>query len=144
MNTLLLIIGFLMAVFFFFVDKNVLPGAFIARKTIISQLEKNKKMELQLQAEFEELINAHQAWSFTAFPNSDITYAEYIELLKEKASIEYADSEFEKLKSTKLLREQLYDYIERIKDQEEAMAALQADLDFQKINFGMLNIIAAS
>ncbi|MCO6147446.1 hypothetical protein [Flavobacterium sp. NRK1] len=144
MNALLLTIGLLMAVFFFLIDKNMLPGALVARKTIISQLEKNKKKEMQLQAEFEDLVNENHAWSYAAFPDSDITYAEYIELLKEKASIEYADSEFEKLKSKKLLKEQLYDYIERIKDQEEAMLALQADLDYQRRNFGMQGIATAS
>lgn len=136
MNTLL-IIGLFTMLVFFLIDKNILPGSIIDRKHIAAKLEKNKKRELQLQAEFEALISTYGLSSENVFPDSDITYSEYIDLLKEKASIEYSDTEFEKLK-TKLKRNQVNEYIERIRNQEESVIAFQADIDYQKKNLQSL------
>jgi transketolase len=143
MHTFLLMAGFFTIMVFFLIDKNLLPGTSIARKHILGKLEKNKKREMQLQAEFENLVASYGAWSHNAFPDSDVTYSEYIELLKEKSNIEYSDSEFKKLKS-KLKRKQVREYIEKIKNQEEAVIALQADLDCQKKNLQSLHIASAS
>lgn len=143
MHTFLLTLGFFTTMIFFMIDKNIMPGTSFARRHMLSKFEKNMKRELQLQAEFENLINTYQAWSHNAFPDTDVTYSEYIALLKEKSSIEYSDSEFEKLKS-KLKRKQVRDYIEKIKNQEEAVIALQADLDCQKKNLQSLNVANAS
>lgn len=143
MHIFLLMAGFFTIMVFFLIDKNLLPGTSIARKHILGKLEKNKKRELQLHAEFENLIASYGAWSQNAFPDSDVTYSEYIELLKEKSNIEYSDSEFKKLRS-KLKRKQVRDYVEKIKNQEEAVIALQADLDCQKKNLKSLNMANAS
>ena len=137
MYTFLLLTGLLTTILFFLIDKNMLPGTFIDRKHIVAKLEKNKMRELQLQEEFENLVATYGAWSHNAFPDSDVTYSEYIALLKEKSSIEYSDTEFQKLK-TKLKRNQVWDYIERIRNQEESVIALQADLDYQKKNLQAL------
>ena len=143
MYTILLIIGLFAAILFFLIDKSILPGSVIDRKHIAAKLEKNKKRNLQLQAEFESLIAAYGAWSHKAFPGSDVTYSEYIALLKEKSSIEYADTVFEKV-NAKLERNQVCDYIEKIRNQEESVVALQADLAYQKRNLQSLNIASAS
>jgi|GEM_PF-2224938 len=144
MHTYLLIFGLFTAILFFLIDKNLLPGTIIARKTILNKLRNNKKRELQLYKELEELVSAHQAWSFTAFPDSDITYAEYLELLKEKSDLEYSEYEFEKVRSGELNKKQLSDYIYMIENQEEAVAALEADIDFQKTNFRLHSNIATA
>ncbi len=143
MHTLLLVTGLFVTIFFFLLDKNLLPGTLIARKHVMAKLKKNMQKELQLQLEFENLVASYQAWSRNPFPESDVTYSEYIALLKEKSSIEYSDAEFEKLRAG-LKREQLLDYIEKIKNQEEAVIALQADLDCQKKNLQSLTIASAS
>jgi lipopolysaccharide export LptBFGC system permease protein LptF len=143
MTTYLLLAGFLITVFFFLIDKNMLPGAFIGRKHILTKFEKNKKKEQQLHNEFEALVNSYCAWSQNAFPDSDVTYAEYLDLLKEKSSIEYSDAELETLKS-KLKRQQIIDYNEKIRNQEEAVIALQKDLARQKRNLQSLAIAKAS
>lgn len=137
MYTFLLLTGLLTTILFFLIDKNMLSATFIDRKHIAAKLEKNKMRELQLQEEFENLVATYGAWSHNAFPDSDVTYSEYIALLKEKSSIEYSDTEFEKLK-TKLKRNQVWDYIEKIRNQEESVIALQADLDYQKKNLQAL------
>jgi lipopolysaccharide export LptBFGC system permease protein LptF len=139
-----LITGLITAILFFLIDKNLLPDTIIARKSILHKLENNKQKELQLQAELESIVAIHDAWSFTAFPDSDVTFAEYIGLLKEKSSIEYSESEFEKLKKGDLNRKELVEYSYRLKNQEEAAVALQADIDFQKENLTMLSGIAAA
>ncbi|MHA3787556.1 hypothetical protein ACX0HA_05035 [Flavobacterium hauense] len=143
MHTFLLLVGFFTTMLFFLIDNNMLPGITIAQKYIITKLEKNKRKELELQLEFEKLINSYQAWSLKAFPDEDITYREYIELLKEKSSIEYSDAEFSRLKS-KLKKNQLLDYIDKIKNQEEAVIALQANIACQKKNLQLLTVAKAS
>lgn len=143
MHTFLLISGLFITMFFFLLDKNLLPGTLIARKHIIDQLRKNKQKELQLESEFENLIASYKAWSYNAFPESDITYSEYIALLKEKSSIEYSDAEFEKIKSG-LKRDEVSDFMEKIKNQEEAVIALQANLDWLKKNMQSVTIANAS
>lgn len=143
MHTFLLTTGFFSILLFFLIDKNILPGTFVTRKHILDRLKRNKQKELQLQTEFEHLVNTYNAWSFNAFPDSDVTYSEYIELLKEKSNIEYSDAEFEKLNSS-LKRQQLFDYLEKIKNQEESVMALQANIACQKKNLQRLSVANAS
>lgn len=143
MTPILLMAGFFITMLFFLIDKNIIPGTSIARKHILTRLEKNKKRNLRLQAEFENLIDNYQAWSHNAFPNSDVTYCEYFALLKEKSNIEYADTEFEKLHS-KLNRKQVFDYLEKIKNQEEAVIALQQDVAYQRKSLQALSIASVS
>lgn len=143
MPTYLLLAGLIITLFFFLIDKNMLPGTFIARKHILTRFEKNKKKEQQLHDEFEALVNSYRAWTQKAFPDSDVTYAEYLALLKEKSSIEYSDAELETLKS-KLKRQQVLDYNEKIRNQEEAVIALQKDLAHQKRNLQSMAVAKAS
>lgn len=143
MTLILLMVGFLVTMLFFLIDKNIMPGTSLTRKHILKRLERNKNREHQLQAEFENLVNLYGAWSFNAFPYSDVTYREYIALLKEKSNIEYADTEFEKINS-KLKRQQVYDYLEKIKNQEEAVIAFQKDLARQKKNLQSLSVASVS
>jgi hypothetical protein len=143
MTSILLMAGFFVTMLFFLIDKNIIPGTSLARKHILKRLERNKIREHQLQAEFENLVNSYSAWSFNAFPYSDVTYKEYIALLKEKSNIEYADAEFEKINS-KLKRQQVYEYLEKIKNQEEAVIAFQKDLASQKKNLQSLSMASAS
>ena len=143
MHTFFIMLGLLITVIFFLIDKNLFPGSALARKRIITRLEKNKEKDMALQAEFEALVHAYEAWSHKAFPQIDVTYTESINLLKEKSSIEYSDAEFEKLKS-RLERHQISDYIEKVKNQEEAVVALQADIACQKKKLQSLDIAKAS
>lgn len=143
MHTLLIMFGLLITVIFFLIDKNLFPGSALARKRILMRLERNKEKDMELQAEFVALVHAYEAWSHKAFPQTDVTYTEYINLLKEKSSIEYSDAEFEKLKS-RLERHQISDYIEKVKNQEEAVVALQADIASQKKKLQSLDIAKAS
>lgn len=143
MSIYLLMAGFIITLMFFLIDKNMLPGTIISRKHILIKFKRNKKKEQQLHNEFEALVNSYRAWSHKAFPDSDVTYAEYLGLLKEKSSIEYADTELEKLKS-RLKKHQLIDYSEKIRNQEEAVIALQRDIACQKRNLQSLTIAKAS
>ena len=144
MHTYLMIIGPAAALLFFLIDKNLLPGVMLSRKSILIKLEKNKKREIQLHTELESIINIHNAWSYNAFPDTDVTYAEYVDLLKEKTGIEYSESEFEKLRTENLTGKQIADYADRLKDQEETVSALQADINSRKANLEMLSYIAAA
>lgn len=143
MTPILLMAGFFITMLFFLIDKNFLPVTSIARKHIANRLERNKARNLRLQNEFENLVNSYGAWSFNAFPYNDVTYREYIALLKEKSNIEYADAEFEKINS-KLKRQQIYEYLEKINNQEEAVIAFQKDLARQKKNLQSLSIASVS
>lgn len=137
MNTYILIIGLIVAIVFFLIDKNLLPDSLAARKRLATRLEENMRVELQLQQEFEDLIKAYKVWSHTAFPNTDVTYGEYIELLKEKSNIEYSKSEFDKIQK-KSSRAQFFEYIDKIKNQEEAVAALRDNIAMQRANLSSL------
>ena len=137
MNAYILIIGLIVTIVFFLIDKNLLPDSLAARKRLATRLEENRRMELQLQQEFEELVKAYRAWSHNAFPGSDVTYGEYLELLKEKSSIEYSQSEFEKIQK-KSSRAQFFEYIDKIKNQEEAVAALRDNIAIQRANLRTL------
>lgn len=140
MHNYILLAGLTLAIFFFLMDKNLLPTTLLARKYMLSKLEKNKIRDKQLQEELQELINKNDAWSYLAFPDSEVTYKEYMELLEEKYSIEYADTEFEWLRTKKMSRRQMHDYIEKIRSQEEAALALKADVDYQKRNLQTLSL----
>ncbi|MNK22903.1 hypothetical protein D3C87_411850 [compost metagenome] len=140
MHNYILLAGLTLAIFFFLMDKNLLPTTLLARKYMLSKLEKNKIRDKQLQEELQELINQNDAWSYLAFPDSEVTYKEYMELLEEKYSIEYADAEFESLRTKKMSRRQMHDYIEKIRSQEEAALALKADVDYQKRNLQTLSL----
>lgn len=144
MHNYILILGLIAAIFFFLIDKNLLPATVITRKYMLSRLQKNKNKEKELQLELEQLIDRNDAWSSLAFPDSEVTYKEYMELLKEKFSIEYADTEFEVLRSKRMSRKQVAEYLEKIKNQEEAAVALQVDVDYQKMNLQALNVAQAS
>lgn len=143
MHTYILLTGLTLAIFFFLIDKNLLPSTIFVRRHILSKLEKNRLRDKELREQLHELINENDAWSYVAFPDSEVTYKEYMELLEEKYSIEYADAEFESLRSKKLSRRQMHDYIEKIKNQEEATQALKADVDYQKRNLQVLSFCHA-
>lgn len=143
MHTYTLLIGLTLAIFFFLLDKNLLPSTLIVRKYMLSKLEKNKTRDKELREQLYKLINENDAWSYVAFPDSEVTYREYMELLEEKYSIEYADAEFESLRSKKMSRRQMHDYIEKMKNQEEAALALKQDVDYQKRNLQMLSLCHA-
>ena len=128
----ILIFGMGSIILFYLIDKNHFPATGVAKKYLISRLEDNKKKELLLQAELEALIRQNEAWMLNAFPGSDITYAEYIETVKEKHSIEYSDSEFESLRTKRMVMGQVMEYLDKIKSQQEAIAALEADVEYQK------------
>lgn len=144
MHNYILFIGLMAAFMFFLIDKNLLPGTLIAKKQILERLASNKQRDIELRTAFENLVSLNSAWSLIAFPDSDVTYAEYIDLLNEKASMEYADLEFENLKSRRLNRRETADYLEKIKGQEDALQALQADLNFQKKQFRQVTLLSAS
>lgn len=143
MHTFFIVLGLFTAILFFLIDKNMHTGVLPGKKNILKRFEKNKEKEQQLQAEFEHLVQSYEAWSQKAFPHLDVTYSEYLELLKEKSSIEYSDTEFEKLRSG-LKSQQIVDYAEKIKNQEEAVIAFQAHLNCQKKKLQSLNIANAS
>lgn len=144
MHNYLLLIGLVVAIFFFLVDKNLLPTTLLVRKHMLSKLEKNKSMNLQLQSELEELVDRNNAWSYVAFPDSEVTYKEYLDLLREKFSIEYSATEFESLRKNKMTRKQVAEYAQKINDQQEAVEALQFDVNYQKKNLQRLNVYHAS
>ena len=127
-----LIFGMGSIILFYLIDKNHLPATGVAKRYLLSRLEDNKKKELKLQAELETLIRQNEAWMLNAFPECDITYAEYIETVKEKHSIEYSDSEFESLRNKRLVMGQVMEYLDKIKSQQEAIAALEIDVEYQK------------
>lgn len=144
MHNYILFIGLMAAFMFFLIDKNLLPGTLIAKKQILEKLASNKQRDIELRTAFENLVSLNSAWSLIAFPDSDVTYAEYIDLLNEKASMEYADLEFENLRSRRLNRRETADYLEKIKGQEDALQALQADLNFQNKQFRQVTLLSAS
>ena len=74
----IIIFGMGSIILFYLIDKNHFPATGVAKKYLISRLEDNKKKELMLQDELEALIRQNEAWMLNAFPESDITYAEYI------------------------------------------------------------------
>lgn len=144
MHNYILLIGLVATIFFFLVDKNLLPTTLLLRRHMLSKLENNKNKDLQLQSELEQLVDENNAWSYVAFPDSEVTYKEYLELLREKFSIEYSDSEFESLRTNRMTRRQMADYIQKIKNQEEAAQALRMDVNYQKSNLQSLSICRAS
>lgn len=144
MHNYILLIGLMATVFFFLVDKNLLPTTLLVRKHMLSKLERNKSKNLQLQAELEELVDQNNAWSYVAFPDSEVTYKEYLDLLHEKFSIEYSASEFESLRKKRMTRKQVADYAQKINDQEEAVEVLQFDVNYQKKYLQRLNVFRAS
>lgn len=144
MHNIILIIGLIAAFIFFLIDKNLLPGTLIAKRQMVEKFEHNKKKDMELRSKFQDLVSKYNAWSYIAFPDSDVTYEEYIDLLNEKSAMEYADSELSTLKSLRLNRRETADYLEKIKGQEDALNALKADLAFQKKNFKLIALMSAS
>lgn len=144
MQNYILLIGLMAAFIFFLIDKNLLPGTLIAKKQIVQRFENNKEKDIQLRVEFENIVSRYNAWSLNAFPDSDVTYEEYIDLLNQKSGMEYADAEFESLKSKRLNSRETADYLEKIKGQEDALDALKADLIYQKKNFKRIALMTAS
>lgn len=138
------LIGLAAAVVFFLMDKNLLPLTLLVRRHLLTKLERNKSKDLQLQSELEQMVHENDAWSYIAFPDSEVTYKEYLDLLREKFSIEYSDSEFKSLRTRKMSRKEVAEYIQKIKDQEEAAQALEDDVNYQKRNLQALNMCHAS
>jgi len=144
MHNYILFIGLMSAFLFFLIDKNLLPGTLIAKRQILERFERNKRKDTELRRDFESLVSRYNAWLLLAFPDSDVTYAEYIDLLNEKSGMEYADAEFQNLKVRRLNRRETADYHEKLNSQEDALEALQADLKFQKKNLKMIGLLSAS
>lgn len=144
MQNYILIVGLMAAFTFFLIDKNLLPGTLIAKKQIMQRFQINKQKDAQLRSEFEDIVSLYNAWTLNAFPDNDVTYEEYLDLLNQKSTMEYAEIEFEALRSRRLNRRETSDYIEKIKGQEDAIDALKADLVFQKKNFKVITLMAAS
>lgn len=126
-------IGLGVVILFYLMENNLIANGII-RKRILARLSDNKSRGLGLLQELEQLVQHNNAWAATAFTGSDITYGEYIEILREKYDIEYADSEFEKLRGRRLAPRDIRDYYEKISSQEEAIGAFGADVAHRKTN----------
>lgn len=110
------------------------------RKRAIIMFRENRESSIKFYTDLQSYVADNNIWSYNAFDDTDITFSEFIETLKEKHDIEYSDKEEIILVKSKFTRFQLEDYLERLEYQKEYIAAVATTLQYKNINFEKQNI----
>ena len=111
-----------------------------SRKRALILFRENRENSLKFYTELEVYVSKNDIWSYNAFEDTDITFAELIETLKEKHDIEYSDKAETELEKTKFSRTQIEDCLERLDYEQEFITSLESNIQFRNINFEKQNI----
>ncbi len=106
-----------------------------SRKAAVLKFRENRGKSLLFYKGVETYVAENNAWAYNAFADTDVTFSEFIEALKEKHSIEYSDMEEYKLAKNRMTRTQMDDYMERMEYQQEFITAMEATLQYKNISF---------
>ena len=106
-----------------------------SRKAAVLKFRENREKSMRFYLSVEEYVAQYNAWGYNAFEDTDVTFAEFIEVLKEKHNIEYSDLEESKLTKNRMNRAQIEDYLERMEYQQEFINAMQATLLYKNDGF---------
>lgn len=130
MKSDLLIVGLLLIlvlVYFFFFKKEKRNKD--KRSYYLKRFLRNKEQSLKFISEVETLANQNNAWEKEAFPDSAITFADYLKNLKSKYEQEYSRATYKALKRNRLSYAQKQEYTKRLIDQSEDLYLMEVDLN---------------
>ncbi len=106
-----------------------------SRKNAILKFRNNRQKSLSFYEHVEAYAAEYNTWGYNAFADTDVTFSEFIDALKEKHSIEYSDAEEARIKKGKLTRAQIDDFTERMAYQEEFITAMESTLQYKNNGF---------
>ena len=106
-----------------------------SRETAVLKFRENREKSMRFYKSVEEYVTEYNVWGYNAFEDTDVTFAEFIEVLKEKHNIEYSNLEESKLAKSRMTRSQMEDCLERMEYQQEFIAAMHATLLYKNEGF---------
>lgn len=101
----------------------------------LAKFREKRKENLKFYNELREFVNENEVGSQPAFIDSDITYSEILDVLNEKLTIVYSDTQVQKLLYGRLSKKQVADYVEAMSHQQEAIDELKEKLNCKKAVF---------
>lgn len=101
----------------------------------LAKFREKRKENLKFYNELREFVEINEVSSQPAFIDSDITYSEILDVLNEKLTIVYSDTQMQKLLYGRLSKKQVADYVEAMTHQQEAIDELKEKLNCKKAVF---------
>ncbi|MFL9843283.1 hypothetical protein [Flavobacterium rhizosphaerae] len=123
------IAGVLIPIIFYLVDKYLNASTRAAKKYLIYKWLENKKINKKLQNTIYEFAMKYDGWNYKSFTDSNLTYKDFYNNLKEKYDLEYSDVAYSVLKKMKLTKYQIDEFIAKLKIQEDNLNLLQNSID---------------
>lgn len=99
------------------------------KRTVLSKFSHIKSIIYGITIDMRKLLIETNSWDSILFKDSTITYREYLEVLEENYEVEYSDMMFKALKKKKLSSQEIAEYIQKFKTQEDSLNEMRVNLD---------------
>ncbi|MEQ6119677.1 hypothetical protein [Reichenbachiella sp. MALMAid0571] len=134
-NLIAIFSGIVIPIVLFLLSKDYFGQKFRQKKYLLSKFLENKQKIEHFTTSLEHLLQTNNSPESKIFPNSDITYLEYLNVMKLKYESEYSSLQYSLLKKKKLSKLELQEYIEKLKIQEDSLNKLILNLDLIKAKY---------
>lgn len=104
---------------------SAMPGT---KKHALTKFWYYKERILRLNNELSSLVSTYDAGDLAAFADSDVTFSEFIEALNEKYNIEYSNIQLQKIQESRMSKDEVAEFIDRMEQQQEIISSLQSSL----------------
>lgn len=103
-------------------------------------LKSNQTISKSIQEKIRQFINDFNASNAIAFPERNLTYGTYLEMMSEEYSKNLSDEKYEFVRYGKITKPTLLSMIESLNKQNEALRLMEIDIDLviKKANQGKL------
>lgn len=105
------------------------------KRYFLEKFQENKSIIKQFIKDLEHFLMINSAWKSKAFPDNEMTYLEFLKLMKSNYEKEYSDLQYKALKKKKLSELQLDDYTKKLEQQQENLNKLRMDLQHKTMKF---------
>ena len=121
---ILLLVIVLVYIFFFRKSKEAREK----KSYYLKRFLRNKEQSLKHIHQVEALAIENNCWDKKAFTDKDVTFRDYLELLKNKYDKDYSEISYQVLKRNKLTQSQKQEYTKKLIEQSEDLYLMEVDL----------------
>jgi len=98
------------------------------KKHMLDLFKSNKNLSLRIQKELSELIEKHNCHNSIAFPERNLTYKVYLEMITEEHINRLSDDMYDNLKNSKLSKPSVATHINSLSTQNDNLILMEIDL----------------
>lgn len=96
---------------------------------------RNRESSLSYINQVEAIMKENDGWNKQAFADKNLTFSEYLKILKDKHNQEYSESIYKILKKDKLSFSQKQEFTKKLVEQSEDLYLMEVELGFLNKNW---------